>query len=56
LNQRAWSNDPVNGLLAWMSDNQATGADGAAPFLKIQPEVWTTWVPPATAEKIKAAL
>lgn len=56
LNQRAWGNDTVNGLLAWMSDNQATGADGAAHFLKTQPEIWTTWVSPEAAEKVKAAL
>ena len=56
LNQRAWGNDTVNGLLAWMSDNQATGADGATHFLKTQPEIWTTWVSPEAAEKIKAAL
>lgn len=56
LNQRAWGNDTVNGLLAWMSDNQATGADGAAHFLKTQPDLWTTWVTPEAAEKIKAAL
>jgi glycine betaine/proline transport system substrate-binding protein len=36
-----------------MSDNQATGADGAMHFLKTQPEIWTTWVSPEVAEKIK---
>ena len=56
LNTRAWGNDTVNSLLSWMSDNQATGADGAKHFLKTQPEVWTTWVSPAAAEKIKASL
>jgi glycine betaine/proline transport system substrate-binding protein len=39
-----------------MSDNQATGADGAAHFLKTQPEVWSGWVSPEVAEKVKAAL
>ena len=56
LKQRAWGNDTVNALLAWMSDNQATGADGAAHFLKTQPEVWSGWVSPEVAEKVKAAL
>lgn len=56
LNQRAWGNETVNGLLSWMGDNQATGADGAAHFLKTQPEIWTTWVSPEVAEKIKTAL
>ena len=56
LNTRAWGNDTVNALLSWMSDNQATGADGAAHFLKTQPDLWTTWVSPEVAEKVKASL
>jgi glycine betaine/proline transport system substrate-binding protein len=56
LNKRSWSNDTVNGLLAWMSDQQATGADGAAHFLKTQPEIWGAWVTPEVAEKVKSAL
>jgi glycine betaine/proline transport system substrate-binding protein len=56
LKTRSWGNDTVNALLSWMSDNQATGADGAAHFLKSQPEVWTGWVSPEAAEKIKASL
>jgi glycine betaine/proline transport system substrate-binding protein len=56
LNKRGWRNDTVNALLAWMSQNQATGADGAAHFLKTQPDVWGAWVSPEVAEKVKAAL
>ena len=56
LAQRSWGNDTVNQLLAWMSDNQATGEDGAKHFLKTQPDLWTTWVSPETAEKVKASL
>lgn len=56
LTQRGWGNDTVNALLAWMSDNQASGADGARHFLKTQPELWRTWVTPEAAEKIQAAL
>ncbi len=56
LQQRSWGNDTVNALLAWMSENQATGADGARHFLKTQPEVWSTWVSADVAEKVKAAL
>ena len=56
LNKRAWANATVNQQLAWMSDNQATGSDAALHFLKSQPEIWTPWVSPEVAEKIKAAL
>lgn len=56
LNKRSWGNDTVNGLLAWMSENQATGADGAAHFLKTQPDVWTSWVSADAAQKIQGSL
>ncbi len=56
LARRAWGNDTVNGLLAWMSDNQATGEDGARHFLKTQPALWEGWVSAEAAEKIRAAL
>lgn len=56
LKARSWGNETVNSLLAWMTDNQATGADGAAHFLKTQPEVWAPWVSPEVAEKVKATL
>ena len=56
LNKRSWGNATVNQLLAWMSDNQASGEDGARHFLKTQPEVWSAWVTPDVATKVKAAL
>ena len=56
VSKRSWKNDTVNQLLAWMSDNQATGEDGAKHFLKTQPEVWRSWVTPEVAEKIKGEL
>lgn len=56
LSKRAWGNDVVSKLMAWMTDNQATGSDGAQHFLKNQPDLWTQWVTPEAAEKIKAAL
>ncbi len=56
LQTRAWGNDTVNALLAWMSDQQASGADGALHFLKTQADVWKPWVSPEAADKIQAAL
>lgn len=56
LKNRRWSNDTVNRLLAWMTDNQATGEEGAKHFLKEQPDLWTKWVTPEVAEKVKASL
>jgi glycine betaine/proline transport system substrate-binding protein len=56
LAARNWDNATVGKLLAWMADNQATGADGAKHFLKENADVWTKWVSPEAAEKIKAAV
>ncbi len=56
LNKRSWSNDTVGKLMAWMTDNQASGEEGAKHFLQENPDIWTKWVSPEAAEKIKAAL
>ncbi|MCY6380053.1 ABC transporter substrate-binding protein [Hoeflea prorocentri] len=53
LSNRSWSNKTVNGLLAWMVENQATGEEGARYFLENQEEIWTKWVTPEAAEKVK---
>jgi glycine betaine/proline transport system substrate-binding protein len=56
LTRRGWSNQTVGSLMAWMTDNQATGKDGALHFLKSSPQVWEAWVTPEAASKIRAAL
>ena len=56
FNKRSWSNDTVNKLMAWMTDNQASGEEGAKQFLKENEDIWTKWVSPEAAEKIKASL
>lgn len=55
LKARGWPNTTVNELLAWMSDNQATGEEGAEFFLKNNPEIWTKWVSEDAAAKVKKA-
>lgn len=54
--KRSWSNDTVNKLMAWMTENQATGEDGARYFLENNEDIWKEWVSDDAAEKIKAAL
>jgi glycine betaine/proline transport system substrate-binding protein len=56
LKNRSWANATVNKLLAWMTDNQATGDEGAKHFLKANEDVWTKWVPADVAAKVKAGL
>ncbi|WP_417686863.1 ABC transporter substrate-binding protein [Roseibium sp.] len=53
---RSWDNRTAGKVLAWMTDNQATNEDGAYYFLENHEDVWTKWVSPEVAEKIKAAL
>ncbi|OLP53024.1 ABC transporter substrate-binding protein [Rhizobium rhizosphaerae] len=56
LNKRAWSNQTVGKLMAWMTDNQASGEDSAKHFLKENKDIWKAWVSPEAAAKIEAAL
>jgi len=56
LNKRAWSNETGNKVIAWMTDNQATGEEGAKYFLKNNEALWSQWVTPEASGKIKAAL
>lgn len=56
LNKRSWTNDTVNKLMSWMTDNQATGEEGAKQFLKENADLWKAWVSPGAAEKISASL
>jgi glycine betaine/proline transport system substrate-binding protein len=53
LKARSWSNAQVNKILAWMSENQATGEEGAIYFLENHEDVWSKWVSPEVAENIK---
>ncbi|WP_407947404.1 ABC transporter substrate-binding protein [Paracoccus xiamenensis] len=56
LGKRAWSNDTVNELLAWMGDNQATNEDGAWYFLENYEEIWAPWVSEDVAASVKDAI
>ncbi|MDO5647472.1 ABC transporter substrate-binding protein [Paracoccus sp. (in: a-proteobacteria)] len=53
---RQWTNDTVNDMLAWMVQGQASNEDGAYYFLENHPELWTQWVSPEVADRIRAAL
>ena len=46
----------MNGMLVWMGENQAEGADAAIEFLKTQESVWSKWVSSDAAKKIKKSL
>ncbi len=46
----------MNGMLAYMADQQATGEDAAIEFLVKHEDVWAKWVSTDAAKKIKASL
>ena len=46
----------MNGMLVYMADEQAGGADAAVEFLTKHEDVWTGWVSAEAAKKIKASL
>ncbi len=56
IQNRSYSNADMSAMMAWMEENQADGEIAAFEFLQSYPQVWTTWVPEAVAEKIKSAL
>lgn len=56
IKARKWSNATVNSILAWQSDSKASNEEAARHFLQTMPEVWTKWVTPEVAEKVRASL
>ena len=56
IGDRTYPGDVMNGMLVWMCDNQAGGADAAAEFLSKHEDVWTKWVSSGVAKKVKAGL
>lgn len=56
IKTRKWGNGMVSGILAWQDENKGTNADTARYFLQEHEDVWTKWVSPDAADKVKAGL
>lgn len=56
LQSRSMTNDTMNEVLMWMSDNQATGEAAVKHFLQNYPAVWNAWVSADAKQKIEASL
>ncbi|WP_413693608.1 ABC transporter substrate-binding protein [Psychromonas sp. KJ10-2] len=56
LEGREYTNEQMNGLLAWIEEEQADGDYIVEHFLTDYESTWTTWVDAPTAAKIKKAL
>lgn len=50
---RQWSNAVINSVLAWQLDKKASNGETAEHFLENYEAVWSTWVVPVVAQRIK---
>jgi glycine betaine/proline transport system substrate-binding protein len=50
------SNSQISELLVYGDENKADAAATAENFLKTRQDVWTTWVSPEVADKVRASL
>lgn len=51
-----FTNEMMNGLLAWQEENNASGQEAAAYFLSNNGDVWGEWLNDAAREKLSALL
>lgn len=56
MKTRSWDNATVSKVLAWKEENQGTNEETARHFLKTYPDLWTPWVSPEAADRIRTAL
>ena len=56
LKKRVFPGPVMNGMLSWMTDEQAENEDAAIEFLIKHEDVWTKWVSSDVAKKVKASL
>ena len=56
LSKRSFKNAQMNGLLAWMEDNQADGEIAGIHFLKENAAQWSSWLSADAAAKVSKAL
>ncbi|MDO1584381.1 glycine betaine ABC transporter substrate-binding protein [Rhizobium oryzicola] len=56
LKARQWGNGTLNTLLAWQSEHNASNEQTALYFLKSHEDIWSAWLTPDIADKVKAGL
>lgn len=56
LKNRTYPGEVMNGMLFYMTENQASGDDAAIEFLQNNESLWRKWVSKSAAKKIKANL
>ncbi|MGR3779963.1 MAG: glycine betaine ABC transporter substrate-binding protein [Albimonas sp.] len=53
MSNLSFTNDQMNGLLAWMDENEATAEEAAVHFLTTEKDLWMSWIP---EEDVKSTL
>ncbi|MFN7103301.1 MAG: glycine betaine ABC transporter substrate-binding protein [Pseudorhizobium sp.] len=53
LNRRQWSNATISRVLAWQLENQASNSETAEYFIESHQDVWSQWLSPIVAAKIR---
>ncbi|WP_299650509.1 ABC transporter substrate-binding protein [uncultured Jannaschia sp.] len=56
LSNLAFTNEQMNGLLAWQEENNASADETAVYFLSNNSDVWSQWVDDAAREKLAALI
>ncbi len=56
LGKRVFPGSVMGAMLVYMEDEQAQGPDAAVEFMTKYEDIWTPWVSPEVAEKVKSAL
>ena len=56
ISGRVYPGSVMNKMLVFMDTEKAQGKDAAYEFLEKYSDVWTKWVSPDVAKKIKASL
>jgi glycine betaine/proline transport system substrate-binding protein len=56
LSKVGLTNAEISELLVYGDENQADAAATAVNFLKTKEDVWTGWVTPEVADKVRASL
>ena len=56
FSKRTFPGPIMNGMLVYMNENQAAGDDAAYEFLSKNEDLWSTWLSPEAAAKVKGAL
>ena len=56
MSNLSFTNDKMNGILAWMEDNNASAEEAAVYFLSNNPDIWGEWLNDAARENLSALL